>query len=64
MSNRLLVEGKDFVLLPEAIWKVFVSWYCSSAYNSIPALPRTVGFTLGETELRRGPMAGGERGLG
>ncbi len=42
VGSRLLVEGKDFVLLPEAIWKVFVSWYCSSAYISIPALPRTV----------------------
>lgn len=42
VSNRLLLEGKDFILLPEAIWKVFVSWYSSSAYNIIPALPRTV----------------------
>ena len=42
VMNKLLVEGKDFVLLPEVIWKVFVSWYCSTAYNSIPTLPRTV----------------------
>ena len=42
VTNKLLVEGKDFVLLPEVIWKVFVSWYCSSAYNIIPTLPRSV----------------------
>lgn len=41
LTNKLLVEQKDFILLPEVIWKVLVVWYCSGTY-SIPALPRTV----------------------
>ena len=40
-KNRPLIEGNEFVLLPELVWKVFVSWYGTVGYNSL-ALPRTV----------------------
>ncbi len=41
VKSRLLVEGKDYVVLPEVVWKVFISWHGSAGY-AIPSLPRIV----------------------
>ena len=35
----MMVDGKDFKLVPEAVWKALSAWYGGS-----PALPRTVSF--------------------
>lgn len=40
--RQLLVEGNQFVLLPEVIWKVFTLWYGTAGYSNGPALPRLV----------------------
>ena len=42
LVRQLLVEGKQFVLLPEVIWKVFTLWYGTAGYSGGPALPRMV----------------------
>ena len=35
--DRMLCRGRDFELLPEAVWKALSAWY-----GGTPALPRTV----------------------
>ena len=44
LTTKILLEGKHYILLPEVIWKVLVSWYSSNAYSIIPTLPRMVSF--------------------
>ena len=44
VKSRLLVEGKDYVVLPEVVWKVFISWHGTTGY-SIPSLPRIVSMS-------------------
>ncbi len=41
VKSRLLVEDKDYVVLPEVVWKVFISWHGTAGY-AIPSLPRIV----------------------
>ena len=41
-QSQLLVEGNDFFLLPEMVWRVFILWYGSVGYSWGPALPRLV----------------------
>mgnify|MGYP002153710608 FL=1 len=35
--DMMLVDGKDFKLVPDLVWKALSTWYGGS-----PALPRTV----------------------
>ena len=37
-----MVQGRDFVLLPETLWKTLHQWY-----GGAPALPRQVGLVTG-----------------
>ena len=37
----MLIENVHYVLLPEVIWKIFVTWYGNTGYSPL-ALPRTV----------------------
>lgn len=41
LKNKVLIEDVHYVLLPEVIWKIFVSWYGNTGYVPL-ALPRTV----------------------
>ena len=41
LRNKVLIEEVHYVLLPEVIWKIFVTWYGNTGYSPL-ALPRTV----------------------
>ncbi|XP_045101683.1 ubiquitin carboxyl-terminal hydrolase 32-like isoform X2 [Portunus trituberculatus] len=51
--NVPLVEGRDFVLVPDSLWKALQQWY-----GGAPALPRQVihGRCSGEVELELYPL--------
>ncbi|KAK7069598.1 Ubiquitin carboxyl-terminal hydrolase 32, partial [Halocaridina rubra] len=51
--NVPLVQGRDFVLVPESLWKALQTWY-----GGTPALPRQVihGRSSGEVELELYPL--------
>ncbi|XP_027228164.1 ubiquitin carboxyl-terminal hydrolase 32 isoform X2 [Penaeus vannamei] len=51
--NVPLVQGRDFVLVPDSLWKALQQWYGGS-----PALPRQVihGRSSGEVELELYPV--------
>lgn len=42
VRQQLLVEGNDFVLLPEVVWRAFTLWYGTAGHSGGPPLPRTV----------------------
>lgn len=41
LRTKVLIENIHYVLLPEVIWKIFVTWYGNTGYSPL-ALPRTV----------------------
>lgn len=41
LRSKVLIENVHYVLLPEVIWKIFVTWYGNAGYSPL-ALPRTV----------------------
>ncbi|XP_068211640.1 ubiquitin carboxyl-terminal hydrolase 32 isoform X1 [Palaemon carinicauda] len=51
--NIPLVQGRDFVLVPDSLWKALQQWY-----GGAPALPRQVihGRSSGEVELELYPL--------
>lgn len=45
LKTKVLIENVHYILLPEVVWKILVTWYGNTGYAPL-ALPRMVYTTF------------------